>query len=335
MSQNHYAMPQKADKANGEQRQVGFELEFAGLSMKRVSEVLQQCFGGELDIRSQAEAELKTEELGDFVIELDWSFGKKTAKERAEQRAKEIGKAHADDPFMEWLTKLAGQLVPMEVVCPPIELTRLKRLDRAIRLLRKAGAKGTEKSLHYAFGVHINPELPDTDAETIIRYLKAYAIAQDWLLKVHKVDLIRRVTPYIDCYPKDYLRKVLGYEGNESIETVIDDYLKLNPTRNRALDMLPLFKHLDEKRVTNTLDDPRINARPTFHYRMPNCEIERPDWSLHCSWNVWCVIEALANDAEQLNTLTEQWLAHDRPLTFEKAPWHKTLNEIHQNLSSA
>jgi hypothetical protein len=30
------------------------------------------------------------------------------------------------------------------------------------------------------------------------------------------------------------------------LDTLIDDYLEYNPTRNRALDFLPLFLHLDE-----------------------------------------------------------------------------------------
>ncbi|NNC55402.1 MAG: hypothetical protein HKO07_06755, partial [Pseudomonadales bacterium] len=84
------------------------------------------------------------------------------------------------------------------------------------------------------------------------------------------------------------------------VEQLIDDYLTHNPTRNRSLDMLPLFAHLDEQRVRNTIDDDRIKARPTFHYRLPNCDIDSPDWNIDLSWSLWLQVEKLAFDAPRL-----------------------------------
>ena len=68
-------------------------------------------------------------------------------------------------------------------------------------------------------------------------------------------------------------------------ELFIDDYLVENASRNRALDMLPVFAYLDEARIRAAVSDGLIKARPTLHYRLPNCEIEQPGWDLHPAWN--------------------------------------------------
>lgn len=333
--QKKYIEPPLKTNETGEPRRVGFELEFAGLEMAEVANILADSLSGTVKPKTHAECELHVPELGQFVVELDWHYAKETALERAQQHAEASDLKVADDPFMEWLTKVASQVVPVEVVCPPITIANLHQLDNAVAKLGLAGALGTEESLIYAFGVHINPELPDTSAATIISYLKAYCVSQSWLLKAHNVDPVRRIAPYIDLYPKDYLIQVLSYRGDETIEQVIDDYLALNPTRNRALDMTPLFKHIDESRLTKALSDPRINSRPTFHYRMPNCSIENPNWNLRKSWSIWCVIEQLASDSGLLDSLSAQCKTHlEKLITFEEEEWHSELESIHKNLES-
>jgi len=64
--------------------------------------------------------------------------------------------------------------------------------------------------------------------------------------------------------------------------------------------MLPLFAYLDEPRVRRVADSPLIKPRPTFHYRLPDCEIHRPGWGLHLAWNDWVAVETLAADRERL-----------------------------------
>jgi hypothetical protein len=64
--------------------------------------------------------------------------------------------------------------------------------------------------------------------------------------------------------------------------------------------MLPLFTHLDEARVRAVVDDDRINARPTFHYRLPNCDIDNPGWNLDHPWQLWLEVEKLSNDESRL-----------------------------------
>ena len=331
-----YRIPQLRNNVEGEERRVGFELEFAGLEMVQVAKILAECFDGRVLPATHAECEVEVPDFDNFVVELDWHFAKETAKERAEQHfAANANNGDAmvpSDPFMEWLTRIASQVVPVEVVCPPIPISQLDVLDEPIKRLREAGALGTEESMLYAFGVHINPDLPDLSPQTLIRYLKAYCVCQAWLLKAHEVDPVRRLTPYIDLYPADYIARVMSYES-ESMEELIDDYLLFNPTRNRALDLTPLFKFIDEDRLVAKLSDPRINGRPTFHYRMPNCAIEKPNWSLAQSWHVWSVIEHLAAETEVLDDFCRQYMARQEKLIpIKEAEWHSELDEISASL---
>jgi hypothetical protein len=91
---------------------------------------------------------------------------------------------------------------------------------------------------------------------------------------------------------------------------LIDDYIALNPTRNRNLDMLPLFALLDEDRVRSKLPEEKINARPTFHYRLPDMSLKDKDWGLATEWNRWVAVEWLAADQQRLASLSRAYLDH-------------------------
>lgn len=329
-----YCLPQQKDNPETNLRKVGFELEFSGIALKTVANIVAGVLGERPQVISEAECEVHNSQLGKFQIELDWQFAKDFAKERLEQRSAESEETSADDPLMEWVTKIAGQVVPIEVVCPPIPLDRLQCLDAMVEKLREGGAVGTEESLIYAFGVHINPELPALDAPTITHYLQSYILAEEWLVQKNNVDLMRRVTPYVDLFPKEYGILVAGYSDTLTQQQLIEEYLQYNPTRNRALDMLPLFKYLDEDRIIQALDDPRIKARPTFHYRLPNCQIEQSGWSLNHCWNIWCVVEYLASHPDIRKPLLEQWLDYQKNnwTNLSEKTWHRDLDTIYQNL---
>jgi hypothetical protein len=98
------------------------------------------------------------------------------------------------------------------------------------------------------------------------------------------------------------------------MDEIFAGYLEHNATRNRALDLLPMLAEIDGDRVRDTVDDPRIKARPAFHYRLPNCHIERKDWTLADSWNAWCVVERLTARQDDLDSLAKAFLESDRPI---------------------
>lgn len=329
-----FVTPSEPISYQNQPRRVGYELEFAGIDLSTAGKLIADTVSGNWVPLSKAEDKIKTD-VGTIKIEIDWQFAKTTARQRIAQRAQELGTTKADDPFMEWMTKLATIVVPVEVVCPPLTVEQLPMLHPMVDALRENGALGTGSALLYAFGVHINPELPANDSPTIIAYLQSFTICQHWLLKHHKVDLMRRVTPYINLYPELYREQVMNYQGDEPLSQVMDDYLEFNATRNRALDMLPLFMYLDPDRIHAALDDPLVNPRPTLHYRLPNCEIERPDWDLAKSWNVWCVVETIANDAQLRQRLIQLWLKEDHLANRHSEKIWQELEAIYQNLLSA
>jgi hypothetical protein len=280
---------------------VGFELEFTGISLDAAGKAVAKALDGKLSVKNEALQVVDAAGLGEFQVELDWSYLKKIAEQNP----------GADQ--LSLLADAASLVVPVEVVCPPIPITDLNKLDPLVNELRQAGARGTDDSVLAAYGVHINASLPALDADTIHRYTKAFALLQWWLVKAHAVNLSRRITPYIDLYPETYVKKLMQTRDPDR-DSMFDDYLEHNATRNRALDLLPLLAYIDEARVKKSVDDDRIKARPTFHYRLPNCAIDETDWTLAKSWNLWCLVEALANREDLLATLGSDFIEASRPL---------------------
>lgn len=308
-----WPMPPRRNSQGKQTRRMGVEIEFAGMDLQAIAQLTHNTFGGELDQVSDYETFVRGARLGDyqgdFGIELDFAYLKKLGRERDA----EVG--DLENLAEGALALIAKQLVPCEVVSPPIPMDEVWRMDTLIQALRIAGAKGTRQAPLYAFGLHLNPELPDLKASTITAHLKAFLGLFDWLLARCEVDLSRRVTPYIDPFSKDYFKLVLDPDYAPDMDQLIDDYLQHNPTRNRALDMLPLFAHIDEQRVRAVVDDDRVQGRPTFHYRLPNSQIDEPDWGLIRPWRDWLQIEALANRPDDLNKLCQAWQEHTGGIT--------------------
>lgn len=301
----------------GENRKVGFELEFSGLTLEQTIDILQQELPGLVVSASKAEKQLDVDKLGMFKVEIDWDYLKRKAKAERGDTSK----------WVRELGSLAENLVPIEIVCPPLTLEQCERLLPLIDALREAGAKGTDESWIAAYGVHINPEVTSLDANILLRYLQSFSLLQWWLVEAHRVDTTRKLSPYIDKYPEVYTRK-LAKQHDVSQEQLIDDYLKYNPTRNRALDMLPLFAFLDEDKVVSAVDDRKIKARPTFHYRLPNCQLEHPDWQLTEPWRIWWVVDALANDQAALDYWKQAFLDAERPLIgVSEKDWKERLEQ--------
>jgi len=311
--QHEFTAPPVSRTADGAERRVGFELEFSGVSLERAIAAVAEALDGEIKSETAAECTIAAPEFGDFVVEIDWSYLKRKAAE---------DEAQPDDSrWLETLSQAAALVVPLEVVCPPLGLSDLPVLEPVVRSLRNAGAVGTDESLAAADGVHVNAEIPRLDAPTIFAYLRAFALLQWWLVDAHDVDVARRLSPYVNLYPEAYLERVASMP-NANLDEIFADYLTHNATRNRALDLLPLLAEIDEARVKESVDDPRIKARPAFHYRLPNCHIEQPDWSLDSAWNTWCVVERVATNAALLDELAAAFIESERPvLGVSRANW--------------
>ena len=317
--------PPWQENAKGRIRRVGVELEMSGLDLDSLAGQLAVFL--DLDITSDGryERRLKGDPAGDWVVELDYERLKKLGREqRVDKTLVDQMNRSAEDMFA-WAVET---LVPLEVVSPPLPLDRLEEVEALIAHLRQAGAKGTSDSAVNAFGMQLNPELPSHDATLITACLKAFMCLYDWLFMRADIDFSRRVTSYVDPFPARYVRKLLPADYWPELATLIDDYLADNATRNRALDMLPLFMFLDEDRVRATTDDSLIKARPTFHYRLPDCRIDKPDWGLHLAWNDWVEVERLAADESRLQGCSEAYLEFlDSPIKRLFSQWAGIVEE--------
>ncbi|MDJ0832458.1 MAG: amidoligase family protein [Gammaproteobacteria bacterium] len=296
-------MPLLPAKDNGEPRRVGFELEFTGISLDQAMSALRSVMDGELQIVSHFEQKLKLDS-GTFVLELDWEFLKRKGQEQEN-----------DGDWIDLLGQAvySSQLIPLELVCPPLPIHDIAQLQPVVKALRKAGALGTSDSPIAAFGVHINVEPPNLQAGTLLRYLQAFALLQWWLMETLRVDLSRKISPFVDPYPADYVKLLLDYD-RVTIDQIIDDYVEHNPSRNRALDMLPMLVHIDRERVLARISESKIKSRPAFHYRLPNSQIDRKDWSLASAWNSWWLVEQLASRPALLDQLIREYLLAFRPI---------------------
>ncbi len=96
------------------------------------------------------------------------------------------------------------------------------------------------------------------------------------------------------------VQRVLDPDYWPDLPNLTDDYLAANPTRRRALDLLPLLAHFDEERVRSVLPHEKIGSRPVFHYRLPRAHLSDPAWSIMPDWEHWLLVERLASNLEEL-----------------------------------
>lgn len=314
-------LPKRQKNHRGRPRRVGVELEMIGLELNDIAELVAEHLKLTISTDGRYRRVLSGDQAGDWAVELDFDLLKRLGQE---ERNEEELLDELMDSAEEVLKTLAELVVPLELVSPPLPMQRLDEIEELIALLRDAGAKGTSDSFSYAFGMQFNPEIPSEDPAVIRDYLQAFLCLYEWLLVRADINLTRRITSYVDPFPIDYVRKVMHADYAPDIGTLIDDYLEYNPTRNRALDFLPLFLYLDEERVRAVTDDPLIKARPAFHYRLPDCEIHLPGWGMHVAWDDWLEVEALAADRERLAESCANYLAFlDQPLKRWLGDWAK------------
>ena len=225
------------------------------------------------------------------------------------------------ESFNEAMREIYGDLgslvIPYEVVCPPVDVANLPVLDELILALREEGATGTGDNILHAFGCQLNPDIASKDPQWILAVLKAEILLSDWLRSIISIDLARQILAFADPFPQDYRHMILREDYWPDTDKLIDDYLFHNPTRNREIDMLPLFMWLDEARVRRAVPDKLVKSRPTFHYRLPDAKIRESGWSLALEWNRWCVIERLAEDRDKLAEMGKAYTENDLSILSE------------------
>lgn len=324
-SPTQYEPPPHALAANGEPRNVGIELEIR-LDLETSLRVVQQCLGGHTRTESAIAGEVTGTRWGTVRVELD----SRPLHERRYLRSLALFGVAPDSPaalaIEESVLMVARELVPMEITMPPIPWHELERLDPLWSALRAAGAEDTFASPFHAYGLHLNPEVPNLTVTTALDHLRGYLLLEPWLADAIEVDVARRVAPFIRRFPDRYGALVLDPAYRPDWDAFVTDYIEHNPTRNRPLDLLPLIAFATGRDLADAVRGWKlVKPRPAFHYRLPNCELNQAGWTPALDWNRWLAVERLAAAPELLGELTQAyadtldagggeraWLAHLR-----------------------
>ena len=329
--------PLNTSNFKGEPRKIGVELEFAGLELDTIAGIIDEMFGGHLNKVNPYHYYQEDTSLGTFSIEIDATLLKEMV---IQGYLENLGITRKEDfKFRDAVDKLlkevAVSFVPCEVCSPPVFIEDLLKIEELKNKLRQAGAKGTEDSIMYAFGLQLNPDVPSLETKDLVDYLRAFLIFYYWLKQHLEIDFTRQITPFVNAFSKKFTRKILDPAYNPTQEEFIDDYLYFNPTRNRALDMLPLLAYLDKERVNSYVDDHLIKARPTFHYRLPNSKVSLKSWSIIEEWNNWVLVEKLAENKEAIHELGDAYLAYLNDTFATRNDWlikiEAWVNSIREN----
>lgn len=305
--------PPKTTNPSGRERTIGFEFEFTGVEMNDVASMIFNLFGGEIREVSTFEFIITGTRFGDFGLELDAQM---IREKKYEKFLKNVGidlsTYENQESFEDSLKELASSVVPYEIITPPVPLSEISDLTKLVDELRKRKAQGTGSSLMYAFGLHINPEIPEDSTESILNHLRAFILLEPWIRNKADIDVSRRLTPFIRRFEDDYIQHVLNADYQPNQTELITDYFTYGNTRNRPLDLQPLFMYRDHELTTKLLEDTLTSPRPTYHYRLPNCSLEDETWTLAAEWNRWVLVETLADDEKSLAQFSKSYMKKKR-----------------------
>lgn len=310
-----FVLPGAVRNRRGDVRKVGVEIEFGGISLPDAAEAIRAAYDGELRQDHEHRFTVVTA-LGEFEVTFDSTL---LSDKKYEQVLERLGMPVTDGvkgAVEGALRRIGETFLPLEVGTPPIPVTQLDELNKLERALRDRHAEGTRAGLLYAFALHLNPEAHDAHAGAeVAATLRAFLLLYEWLFRRADVDRLRRMLPFINPFPEAFARRVIDPDYVPDMPTLIDDYVRANPTRNRPLDLLPLLAFNDPDLMARPeLAGQKVSPRPTYHYRLPNSLIDDPRWSIAQEWEQWVLIERLAADPDLLRGLARSYLDWDNTL---------------------
>jgi len=286
----------------GAGRRVGVEVEFAGLSAPAAAACVAACWGGEVAETAPQVREVAGGRFGPVTVELDTAL-----------------KAGVTSQIGQSLLEAARAVVPVEIVTAPLPEAALPEVARLIAALEEAGAEGSRSGPMRAFGLHLNPEVAGPDAETIVPVVRAWGLMEDALRAGDPVDATRRVTPFVDPWPRGFVDRLADEAAGWGLDALTDACLAEVGSRNHGLDLLPLLAHLRPETVRAALPDAN-GGRPAWHVRLPEAGLGRPDWSFAWEWNRWVLVERAARAPGLVDALGAAWRDHrGDPLTLRGA----------------
>lgn len=292
-------------RSDGAARRTGVEIEFSGMTEQAAATVVEALWGGAIAERAPHVFEITGTRIGCVRVELDTAW-----KDKAES-------ALADK-----LLDLSREVIPVEIVTPPLPAGDLPEIDRLMGALENAGALGSRDGVLLAFGVHLNPEVAAKTAEFIVPVVRAFAFIEQWLRASDPPDLSRRLLPFVDPWPRAFVDRCAEAGAGWGLDALCETYLGLVASRNHGLDLLPLLEQIFPDRVRAALPVGQAKGgRPTWHYRLPETGLGTKGWSIAYEWNRWVLVERVAADADLLGELADAWRHHRSSLTTLRPDW--------------
>ena len=296
--------------ARGKPRLVGVEIELGGMDEADVARTCADTLGGKAHQGDGPFWTVEDSDVGQIEIYLD-IFLRNAQQSKLRDLALDIGR----------------EVVPVEIVTEPLDHAGLCRLDDLRAALREAGGLGSGAGWFFGFGLHLNIEIASEEDKDIVHPLLAYALIEDWMRSASPIDESRRVLPFTDPYPTEFVRALIAAGPGASLDQAVGLYLKHTPSRNRGIYMLPVFAHFYPDRIAAAISD-KTSARPTFHFRLPDCRIDEAGWSIADEWNRWLVVERVAQDADLLTELARAWDDDHGLVTLSRKRWAERCGTI-------
>jgi hypothetical protein len=286
-----FETPPVLRRADGAPRRVGVEIEFMHLGAVAAARAVAAAGGGVVEEDPHA-FRMPGTALGDLAVELDLRHVH--PQRHAGTLPLRLGPRGAA-----LLGRLAGPVVPCELITQPLPFDRLPDIDALVAVLGRAGGRAAGLLPIEGPGLHFNVDVQRLDAATLVDHLKAFLLLEPWLRRTGTGG----PRGGAGRFPDGYLRLAVDPDYRPEPDRFADDYLAANPTRNRGLDLLPVLLHLDEPRVRARLPHEKIGRRPAFHYRLARACVGVAGWSVAADWNRWVAVERLAADAPALAAL--------------------------------
>jgi len=333
-AKKNYWKPALFKNSTGEQRRVGFELEFGNLTVRETAKALQNSIGGNIQENNPFYFEIINSSVGKLKIERDAELLKSVKyRELLSKTNVDFNLDTLVREIEQGVDSLSSFLIPCEIVTEPLTFREFPRINDMVKVLNSLKAKGTQDSIFYAFGLHMNPSVPDLNIKTLVTYMQSFLLLTDWIIEDARIDFSRRFfTSFIDPFPNSYVEKVLDPNYDSTVETFIDDYLEFNPSRNRALDLLPVLCEIDMERVlagVKTEERSLVNGRPAFHYRLPDCRLGDDKWSIADEWNRWWYVETISSDNNLRAKLMDLWDKNKKQFFMtRKKQWIDTVKDF-------
>ncbi|MEM9757243.1 MAG: amidoligase family protein, partial [Pseudomonadota bacterium] len=303
-------LPTRHD-ASGAPRRVGVEVEFGGLPEHKAAKIIGQVTGGYVKAPAPGSWEVETPCFGRCQVYLDTHFRDDV------KRVADKGVAH-----------LARLVVPVKLVTDPFDPAGLPAFDTVLGALRDAGAIGSRQGLLLGFAVHLNIEIDAPAPAHLWRIVTAYALIESELRRLARVDISRRVLTLAQPYPKGLVDDLARVEPRNH-DDLIETYLSYAPTPNHGLDMLPVFAQLAPDKVHGRLtDSTKIKARPAYHFRMPDCRIDEPGWSIAEPWSMWLAVERIATSPTLFGRLRRSRAAWSDGPALQRGRWSTRVRQI-------